>query len=241
MKLRKSMTKIVVSLAVCFALMLTVFAPKAVEAAMADEALEYEWGNTVSDYIWGGNDYYTFTLTCKSVVYLQTTADDKFNGSKFYLYNSSGKQMAYADMRSTGYCTYNSTTEKYTYKKTLILPKGTYYANIDGNYLTYSFYATAEKYTALTKPSISLSKPAAGKIAVKMSKVSGRIGYQVMYSTKSSFKNAKTINTTALKKTISKLKKGKRYYVKARAYMIYGCGYKSYSAWSNVKTVVTKK
>ena len=74
-------------------------------------------------------------------------------------------------------------------------------------------------------------------------------GYQIQYSTSSSFKNAKTITITNKKstsKTKSKLKAKKKYYVRVRTYRTVSAGkgrrsIKIYSNWSKTKSVTTKK
>ena len=80
-------------------------------------------------------------------------------------------------------------------------------------------------------------------IKVTWKKQSGVTGYQVQYSTSSKMKSAKTVTvkkaaTTSV--TISKLKKGKKYYVRVRTYKKVN-GVKYYSGWSKAKTVTTKK
>jgi hypothetical protein len=64
-------------------------------------------------------------------------------------------------------------------------------------------------------------------------------GYQVQYATNSSFtQNKKTITVTGgnLTKTLSGLTKGKKYYVRVRAY-IERPTKTFYSDWSSTKTV----
>lgn len=68
-------------------------------------------------------------------------------------------------------------------------------------------------------------------------------GYQLQYATKSSFSGAKIITVKKAKtvtKTISGLKKNKKYYVCVRVYKKSGKT-KYYSAWSNTKKVKIKK
>ena len=68
-------------------------------------------------------------------------------------------------------------------------------------------------------------------------------GYQIEYATSSNFKGSKTVlvsSNKTTKKTISKLKKKKKYYVRIRTYKTVS-GEKYYSSWSKVKTVTTKK
>ena len=81
-------------------------------------------------------------------------------------------------------------------------------------------------------------------IWVKWNKQSAKTsGYQIKYSPDKSFKkNNKTITVSGAKntsKTIKKLKKNKKYYVKVRTYKNVK-GTKYYSSWSAVKTVKTK-
>lgn len=68
-------------------------------------------------------------------------------------------------------------------------------------------------------------------------------GYQVQYSTSSKFKSAKTVTVKGYKstsKTITKLAKKKKYYVRVRTYKtVSKVNY--YSGWSNVKSITIKK
>ncbi len=67
-------------------------------------------------------------------------------------------------------------------------------------------------------------------------------GYQIQYSTSKSFKHAKTVKVKGYKrssKTIKKLKRNKRYYVRVRTYA--KMGHKTYySKWSKKKRIRTK-
>lgn len=68
-------------------------------------------------------------------------------------------------------------------------------------------------------------------------------GYQIRYATKADFSGAKTVKAGTLKsvkKTISKLKGKKKYYVQLRTYKTVS-GRKFYSKWSRTKTVTTTK
>ncbi|MGN0523065.1 MAG: leucine-rich repeat protein [Eubacterium sp.] len=67
-------------------------------------------------------------------------------------------------------------------------------------------------------------------------------GYQVQYSTSSSFSNAKTVAITknsTTSKSVSGLSAKKKYYVRVRTYKVVN-GTKYYSGWSKYKAVTTK-
>ena len=86
----------------------------------------------------------------------------------------------------------------------------------------------------------SLKSTKAGRAAVKVAKVSGA-KYQIQYSTsKSKIASGKKVTTSSTTKTLKSLKKGKRVYVRVRAYQkVKGTTY--YSDWSAVKSVKVKK
>ena len=92
----------------------------------------------------------------------------------------------------------------------------------------------------------SLSKVTAGKKQFKATwkSVKNIDGYQIQYSTSSSFKSGnKTVTVSGYKstsKTVKSLKAKKKYYVRIRGYKTIN-GKKQYSAWSKSKTVTTKK
>jgi uncharacterized repeat protein (TIGR02543 family) len=124
-----------------------------------------------------------------------------------------------------------------TYKtKVTAIKKGT-----TGNL---KLYAKWEKVKKPSKPTISSVKNnKSKKITVKLKKkVSGAKGYELIYATDRKFtKNEKTVRFTSTSKTISKLKKGKTYYVKVRAYKLDSANNRVYGAYSSVKKVKIKK
>lgn len=97
------------------------------------------------------------------------------------------------------------------------------------------------KSKSVAKKKATISKLSAGKKSFKITtkKVDKATGYQIQYSTNSSFKNAKSYKTKYTTKTISKLKAKKKYYVRVRAYKKSN-GKTTYSSWSASKTVKTK-
>ncbi|MDD7402774.1 MAG: fibronectin type III domain-containing protein [Butyribacter sp.] len=108
-----------------------------------------------------------------------------------------------------------------------------------GNYTgtkTVSFSIKPPK-TTLKKVTAAGSKKAKVQFAKSKASVSG---YQIVYSTSSKFKAAKKVTTKKTSYTLKKLKKGKKYYVKVRAYKTVD-GKKIYGAYSAVKKIKIKK
>ncbi len=120
---------------------------------------------------------------------------------------------------------------------------GTYQVVITGNGYGYTGKITASytiNPTAVGGFTLTKAKKA---FKVKWSKFKAdRSGVQISYSTKKSMKNAKTVTvkgSSSKAKTVKKLKKKTKYYVKVRSYKTVG-GKTYYSSWSKVKTVKTK-
>ena len=110
--------------------------------------------------------------------------------------------------------------------------------------------ATSRTFTIKPKPTaITKVSPKKKGFTVSWKKQTVQTtGYELAYSLNKKFtkKNTKTIsinkNKTS-KKTVSKLKAKKKYYVRIRTYKnvkVNGQTTRLYSSWSNVKTVVTK-
>lgn len=98
------------------------------------------------------------------------------------------------------------------------------------------------KKISLKKAVISKVKNVSGKkLKVTVKKVNGADGYQIQYSTKSNMKSAKTVTSSKKTKTISKLSKGKKYYVRVKAYKKDSTGKKVAGKWSKVKKVKVSK
>ncbi len=94
----------------------------------------------------------------------------------------------------------------------------------------------------LPKAAVKSCKAKAGrKIAVKVKEIDAADGYEIAYSTHNKFKkNVKTIKTENLSATIKKLKKGKVYYVRVRAY-VEDDGKVITGKWSAAKRIKVKK
>ena len=108
-----------------------------------------------------------------------------------------------------------------------------------------SDYVLYAKWTKVkvAKASLTSAKNSKSKqILLKYKKVSGAKGYEISYSTDKKFKKAVTKkNTAKTSYTISKLKKGKIYYVRIRAYKMDSTGKKVYGKYTSVKKVKVSK
>ena len=93
---------------------------------------------------------------------------------------------------------------------------------------------------ALTKAKIVSVKAVSEKgIKITWNKVRTAKGYQIKYSTKKNMTAAKTVTSGTLSKKITKLRSGKRYYFKVRAYKT-ADGSRIYGGWSSIKSVKVK-
>ena len=158
-----------------------------------------------------------------------------------------------------GYKVYRQSGNKYKLIKTISGSKNTSYtvkklSSGKGYKFKVRTYVGSKPYYGVyssilsvpTKPGkVSLNKLSTGKTHyVKATwKQKAGTGYQVRIATNSEFtKNKATYTVKSYKtktKTIKKLKKGKTYYVKVRAYKTYGDN-TQYGAWSNYKKIKCK-
>ncbi len=120
----------------------------------------------------------------------------------------------------------------------------TYYYKVIPFYGSSKGTGTAKKTVRLTGVSVSSVKNSASKkLKVEWTKNSKASGYQIRYSTSSSFSSYKTVTVSGkskLSRTLTSLKKGKKYYVKVRVYKTVS-GTKYYSAWSSKKARTVSK
>ena len=112
---------------------------------------------------------------------------------------------------------------------------GTISAKVTGKEL---YKGTLTKSFKVIPAKAKINKAIAGKkkvtVMIKSQKASGVTKYQIKYKLKTA-KKWKTTTTKSTKKVIKKLKKGKKYNIKVRAY-----GKTGYGAYSAVKTVKIK-
>jgi len=116
--------------------------------------------------------------------------------------------------------------------------------NSSKNYTLYAKWEKVKKPSNPTLKSVTNTKNLKMKVALKSS-VSNAKGYEITYATNKKFtknKDTATISkATTLTKTISKLTKGKTYYVKVRAYTTDSAGNKVYGKYSNTISIKIKK
>lgn len=113
--------------------------------------------------------------------------------------------------------------------------------------VTKNYKATTKKVTVTVNPAkvklTSVKNYKGKKLKASWKKNTKVTGYQIQYSTSSKFKSAKTVTVKGYKsisKTITKLTKNKKYYVRVRTYKtVSKVNY--YSGWSNVKSITIKK
>ncbi|MCD7843097.1 MAG: S8 family serine peptidase [Clostridiales bacterium] len=159
--------------------------------------------------------------------------------SGYYVYRktSGGSYKKIATVKSGSTVSYSDTAVKSKNGTTYVYAVRPYYGSTLGSY-------TGKTTVRLTGVCISsLKNVKTKKMTVKWGKNSKATGYQIQYSTSSSFSSYKTVTVTSCKtvsKTISSLTKGKRYYVRVRAYKTVS-GTKYYSAWSSKKNVKISK
>lgn len=234
-----------ISIILCLIMLATIVPISVISfnAVMADEAFNCELGVECSG-AWGGtlySKYYRFYLPNKSHVSFFSKSNYKYTEWNFY--SSSGNIVWKSeDVVSKG--SYNSATGYYTINNGLNLNKGTYYLEVYGNFdIKYSFIIDAENTIKLSKGVLnSVKSNKKSKFTASCKQVENAIGYQFQYSLSETFKKkTKKVNSADTKKTVSKLKKGKRYYVRVRPYTIYTDGTYVYGQYSLPKSVKIKK
>ena len=137
------------------------------------------------------------------------------------------------------------TTSKTSYKVTKLTANKTYKFKVRAvagtNIGSFSKVLTAK--TVPLKPTLTV-KAGKKQLTASWKTVASITGYEVQYSTSKKFtkkttKTSKITKAKTTKKTIKSLKKGKKYYVRVRAYKTVN-GKKVYSSWSSVKSVKVK-
>lgn len=239
--MKKYLTKISAALLI-MAMCIIGFGVVSVQASMNSESIDYRLGET-SKGKHHSNAYYKFVLKQKSHVSLKATTLD--GEVLFSIYNSSGKAVMVP-----GNVTFkqNNATGKGSARVSKTLNAGTYYLEVyawDNVYSDreYYFKIQAEPLITLSRGSItSLKSKKAGQATVVCKAASNAIGYRIQYSTDYRFrKGVKTIYSPTRTKTLTKLAKGKRYYVKVCPFTVYDDGEYVFGMNSYVKAIYVRK
>lgn len=88
------------------------------------------------------------------------------------------------------------------------------------------------------KPKLKLKK---GKVKLTFKKVKAADGYEICYATNKKFKKSKKVTVKSPKATLKKLKKGKKYFIKIRAFKHNSSSQKVFGAYSKTVKIVIKK
>lgn len=207
---------------------------------------DIKFGETYSGTINKASDKYRYNMSIKKpgevrIIINLSNPDRDTNHLAVEIYNESGK------------CLYQS--ENFIMEDTssvqcrVDMNKGNYYIVVDGRLGTYAntTFRLQSTYYELQPASIKkLTNKAGKKLKITWAcKYGTCYHYQIQIATNSKFtKNKKTYtvkNTVTTSKTITKLKKSKKYYVRIRTYTTTLGGTKAYSKWSSVKRIrITK-
>lgn len=181
------------------------------------------------------NTYWNSDQTSKSVDGRVYTVNFKSNGgssvSKQYIqYNKTIKKPSNPKRSNYTFCGWYSDsklTKAWDFNKKITSGK--------------TLYAKWKKISLKQAAISKLQNVSGKKIKVTVKKVTGAGGYQIQYSTKSNMKSAKSVTTGKTTATIPKLSKGKKYYVRVRAYKKDSTGKKVNGKWSSVKNIKVSK
>ena len=205
------------------------------KASMADEAEYYELETEYRGYANWSSRYFVFQIPEKAYVSLRSEGSGVGDYLEYTIYSSEGNEVLESKDVFTSHNTYCKTAGR-------ILPAGTYYLEVysAGDF---SFRIQAEKFIKLPKGEIvALNSQGKGQMTVQCGYAADALGYRIQYSTDYRFKKkVKTIYSPTTTKTIKKLKKGKRYYVKVCPFTTYDDGTNVYGNNSYVKTVVVRR
>ncbi len=167
------------------------------------------------------------------------------NASGYYVYRKASTESKYTLVKTIG----KASTVSYTDTKVKSKNGTTYTYYVQpyyksGSTITKGAYATT-KTVRMTAVSLSSVKNSSSKkMTVKWSKNTKATGYQIQYSTSSTFASGnKTVTVSgasSTSKVIGSLTKGKKYYVRIRTYKTVSKT-KYYSAWSSKKSVKISK
>ncbi len=163
------------------------------------------------------------------------------NATGYYIYRKTGngKWKQIAKVSGAGTLSYKDASVKSKNGTAYTYSVCAYNSTATGDY-----NKTGKTILRLTVPTFSSAiNKATRKAKVSWKRNAKAAGYQIQYGASSKFTGAKKIKVTpgkATSKTLTKLAKGKTYYIRIRCYKKSG-GVTFYSAWSSSKKVKIKK
>lgn len=213
----------------------TIYAKAGSKTALCTVTVE----NSISPGVNPASIYATSISSIKNSGSGLTVKVKKVSGATGYIFQrriNGGKWSKVADQTGTTFKDKgaNKNGKKYEYRV---------YAYRKSGSKTYKSTASAVAgMYYLSKPSISKLTSKSKSMTVKWGKNGSASGYQIEYNRKKDFSNSTKVNISGKKTTskkITKLKKGKTYYVRIRTYKKNGNA-KNYSAWSDMKKIKIK-
>lgn len=235
--MKKYLTKISVALLV-MAMCIIGFGAVPVYASMEDESMNYTLGETY----YGedcNDDCYQFNISKKSHVTFNITLYGSVSYHYIELYNASGRRVFYG---ANIWWSYNNVKDISNGRVSRTLEPGTYYLKME-TWKDFAFKIRAESLITFPRGNITyLKSNKAGQITVGCKAASNAIGYRIQYSTDYRFrKGVKTVYSPSRTRTLTKLTKGKRYYVKICPYTVYDDGEYAFGTNSYVRAIYVRK
>ena len=211
-------------------------------------------------YYLAEDDEYTHTLPTEREVKLITlkavtnakASNNKMNSLKLSwgkVTNAAGYQVKRLNNAGTTLKTMTTTSLSLTDTSLKAATKYTYQIRpyyLENGVKKFGPVKTIKTATICKAPAAPTLKAGTKSMKVSFKKVTGASGYEIAYSTSTSFtaKTTKKVTVTGTSATISKtiknLTKGKTYYVKVRAYVKTATGSKVYTSYSTRKSVKVK-
>lgn len=171
----------------------------------------------------------TITVPYKITYVLNKGIQNKSNPATFY-----GNKVNLKAPTRKKYTFSGWYTDKSLKKKTTSIP-----ASRNKDITLYAKWTKVTQCKATSKVTLKNSK--AKTLSISYKSVSGAKGYEISYGTNSKFKGATKIYQKGKSKAIKKLKKGKTYYVRVRAYKLDSTGAKVYGKYSKTVKLKLKK
>ena len=235
--------KKIVVFTLAFSLIIAFMTEIEVQAGIAEEAFDYEMGETYSGQLDSGYKYYKFVVPEKSHVSIELSSN--YSSDSVFYGNVRVYDGTSAVVIDTNDFIYSRDVVNGLWKTSQfrVLSSGTYYIEFYKLYSEYSFSINAEPQLSLSKGKITSAKSSAsGQITITCNTASNAEGYRFQVSTNRKFTNkVKTIDSLSNTTTVTGLSKGKVYYVRACPYAMYSDGEYALGQNSLVKNVKVKK